>query len=176
MFRPMKAWNVLIGAALVACVACGGEVETDPQVSTTIEHHPRFVGLWSFNERAVRGGFSHAVWELGSNGELTLRRKLEASGNAEILGGVRRTRDNTFCRINTSWSSHGADRLRFSTSCADGIARMVTYRFPTDPSQNAIDPDPVLEDVSGETTGWSAQDGWGFQMRKCTSVDACDGS
>lgn len=169
----MNARPLLIAVGFVACLGCAGEVESAPEVTTTVEHHPRFIGLWSLNERAASAGYARAIWELGSNGELTMRRSLDASKSPEILGGVRRSKDGVFCRINTSWSSRGADHLRFSTSCTDGIARMVTYRFPDGSSEPSTDVDPILEDVSGEAAGWSVQDGWGLQMRKCATLDGC---
>lgn len=176
-FRRMRASTIFLGLGLASgsLLACGGSIDEGGAPAPSLdEHHPRFVGTWQFSERAVRGGYAMAIWELGPNGELTLKEKEAYSGEPEALGGVIRETDPAIrCRLGSSWSSVGADRLRFTMTCTDGVDRVVTYRFPSDTSRNAVDPDPAVEDVGGERTGWTAQDGWGFIMRKCTSLTAC---
>ena len=173
----MRASTIFLGLALAPCsrAACGGRIDEGGAPTPSLdEHHPRFVGAWHFSERAVRGGYAMAIWYLGASGELTMREQEGFGGDPGALGGVTRVSDSTRCRIGErGWSSVGADRLRFSMTCTDGIDRIVTYRFPADTSRNAVDPDPTVEDVGGERTGWTAQDGWGFVMRKCTSLAAC---
>ena len=175
-FRRMRASTIFFRFGLATCLltACGGSIDEGGAPAPSLdEHHPRFVGVWHFEERVIRGGYSMAIWELGANGERTMKEQDGFSGDPGALGGVPRESDRTRCRSGSSWSSVGADRLRFSMTCTDGVDRVVTYRFPASTSRNAIDPDPAVEDVSGERTGWTAQDSWGFVMRKCTSLTAC---